>query len=250
MVYWKWVVGWGTGTAFVLVGCAGVQSRYYQAQSHDSLPQIANRFHVPLADLVDANTDVVTPLRPGTPLYIPFESSPDWLAQDYDEEADTGSHSESASRQAASMSKPELPYPYPEAPLFSWPVMGRLSSRFGMRWHRMHRGIDIAASEGTPVRAARSGHVLYAGHRIRGYGRMVILRHADSFSTIYAHLSALHVRKGQFVSRGALVGLVGHTGHAHGSHLHFEIRESRRNSAVNPLFYLQSRYASNILKKR
>ena len=71
------------------------------------------------------------------------------------------------------------------------------------------RAIDIPAPTGTPVHASRSGHVIYAGNQIRGYGNMVIVRHPDSFSTVYAHLSKIDVKKGQFVSRGQTVGKVG-----------------------------------------
>jgi murein DD-endopeptidase MepM/ murein hydrolase activator NlpD len=111
----------------------------------------------------------------------------------------------------------------------------------------MHDGVDIAAPEGTWVKAARSGHVIYASDRIGGYGRMIILRHPDSFATVYAHLSAIHARKGQFIAKGQYLGKVGQTGHAEGPHLHFEVRNNR--VPVNPLLYLHVNVAANILRR-
>jgi lipoprotein NlpD len=130
---------------------------------------------------------------------------------------------------------------------FSWPVSGKpISSFFGERWGRQHEGIDIAAAHGTPVKAARSGKVIYAEDRISGYGKMVIIRHSPNFATVYAHLSRIGVRPGDFVERGKTIGKVGMTGRATSSHLHFEIRHKR--AAIDPLVYLPGRVRLSSLK--
>lgn len=131
---------------------------------------------------------------------------------------------------------------------FSWPIGGGkpISSFFGERWGRSHEGIDIAARTGTPVKAARSGKVIYSENRISGYGNMVIIRHSPSFATVYAHLSRLGVRQGDFVERGKIIGRVGMTGRATSSHLHFEIRHKRR--AIDPLVYLPGQVRLSSLK--
>ncbi|MEE8166611.1 MAG: LysM peptidoglycan-binding domain-containing M23 family metallopeptidase [Myxococcota bacterium] len=118
---------------------------------------------------------------------------------------------------------------------FSWPVRGRLSSSFGWRRGRSHEGIDIAASRGTAIFAAESGRVIHSG-RMGGYGRVVIVKHAGSYRTVYAHASRLMVRKGDFVERGQKIAEVGTTGRSTGPHVHFEIR--RRESPQNPLGFL------------
>ena len=123
----------------------------------------------------------------------------------------------------------------PSAAGFIWPVNGPVVSGFGMRWGRMHEGIDIAASSGTPIHAAAAGTVIHAGW-LGGYGNLVVVDHGDGLSTAYAHASAILVGLGQAVSQGETLSLVGSTGNSSGPHLHFEVRVN--GSAVDPLFYL------------
>lgn len=106
---------------------------------------------------------------------------------------------------------------------FIWPLAGRITSRYGWRRGRMHRGLDIAAPAGTPVRATAAGHVLFAGWQ-RGYGLVVILSHPDGRQTVYGHNAALLVKPGQWVAAGEVLAKVGATGNATGPHLHFEVR--------------------------
>ena len=119
---------------------------------------------------------------------------------------------------------------------FSWPVSGRLSSRYGMRWGAMHHGIDIAVPTGTAVRAAAAGRVSFAGWN-GGYGNLVVIDHGNSVETRYAHNSRLVVKVGQQVRRGDIIAYSGSTGRSTGPHVHFEIRQ--RGQSVNPLNYLR-----------
>lgn len=123
----------------------------------------------------------------------------------------------------------------PSASGFIWPVNGTVVSGFGMRWGRMHEGIDIAASSGTPIWAAASGTVIHAGW-LGGYGNLVVVDHGGGLSTAYAHASSILVGVGQRVSQGETVSLVGSTGNSSGPHLHFEVRVN--GVAVDPLLYL------------
>lgn len=118
---------------------------------------------------------------------------------------------------------------------FIWPISGTINSGFGPRGASFHDGIDIAAPEGTPVRAIDGGEVIYSD-QLRGYGNMVILRHADGFVSVYAHNERNLVREGQPVSRGETIARVGSSGRVTGPHLHFEIR--RDNKAQDPLHYM------------
>jgi murein DD-endopeptidase MepM/ murein hydrolase activator NlpD len=120
----------------------------------------------------------------------------------------------------------------------SWPVDAPLSSPFGPRDGRAHDGIDLAAVEGTPVRAACDGVVAYAGDKLRGYGKLVILAHAG-LVTVYAHNRALVVKEGDAVARGQEIARSGATGHVTAPHLHFEVR--RDNRPDDPLKYLPPR---------
>lgn len=116
---------------------------------------------------------------------------------------------------------------------FGWPVeAGIISSEFGPRWGRTHRGIDIAAETGEPILAAADGEVIYSGNGLRGYGNVVILRHDAHTTTLYAHNSALQCRAGERVKAGATIALLGSTGHSTGPHCHFEVRDDRE--AINP----------------
>lgn len=119
-----------------------------------------------------------------------------------------------------------------------WPVnvSGRLSSNYGSRSRGMHTGIDIACPYGTPVLAADSGTVILVKRLTYSYGQYVIIDHGGSISTLYAHMSAIHVSVGQSVSKGQQVGSVGSTGNSTGNHLHFEVRINGRH--VSPWGYV------------
>lgn len=119
-----------------------------------------------------------------------------------------------------------------------WPVNGALSSTFGPRWGRLHAGIDIAAAEGTPIRAADGGRVvlIQGTGASGGYGNFSCVQHTASMSTCYAHQSRFATRLGARVSQGQVIGYVGNTGNSFGAHLHFEVRVG--GSPVNPMGYL------------
>jgi len=120
-----------------------------------------------------------------------------------------------------------------------WPVRGKVTSGFGRRHGRPHDGIDISVPEGTPVRAAATGDVVYSSRRLTGYGNLIIIRHTQDMFTAYAHNQINLVRRGAHVKRGDIIARVGRTGHATGPHLHFEVR--RGPTPVNPLVYLPKR---------
>ena len=123
----------------------------------------------------------------------------------------------------------------PSASGFIWPVNGPVVSGYGMRWGRLHEGIDIAASSGTPIWAAAAGTVIHAGW-LGGYGNLVVVDHGNGLATAYAHASAILVGVGQQVAQGETLSLVGSTGNSSGPHLHFEVRVN--GVAVDPLLYL------------
>jgi murein DD-endopeptidase MepM/ murein hydrolase activator NlpD len=126
----------------------------------------------------------------------------------------------------------------PECPIrLAWPVHALVASPFGPRGFGFHSGIDLAAGRGTPVAAAASGRVVWAGVMAGGWGKLVIVAHQRGVRSMYAHLSRIDVQVGENVRVGDQVGLVGSTGDATGPHLHFEVRV--RGAAVDPLAVLR-----------
>jgi murein DD-endopeptidase MepM/ murein hydrolase activator NlpD len=123
----------------------------------------------------------------------------------------------------------------PSAAGLIWPAAGPITSPFGMRWGRMHDGIDIGAPMGAPIHAAASGQVIYAGW-MSGYGNLTVIDHGGGIATAYGHQSKLEVSVGDQVTQGQQIGLVGSTGHSTGPHLHFEVRVN--GVPVDPMGYL------------
>ncbi len=123
----------------------------------------------------------------------------------------------------------------PSAAGLVWPVSGPITSPFGWRWGRLHQGIDIGASTGTPIHAAAAGTVIYCGWE-QGYGNFVVLDHGGNLATAYGHQSAIAVTCGESVAQGQVIGYVGCTGHCTGPHLHFEVRID--GNPVDPMGYL------------
>jgi len=116
-----------------------------------------------------------------------------------------------------------------------WPVNGPVVSPFGMRWGRLHAGIDIAVPSGTAIHAADSGRVVLMGW-VGGYGNYTCIQHTASMSTCYAHQSSFATSNGASVSQGQVIGYSDCTGHCFGPHLHFEVRIN--GSPVDPMGYL------------
>ena len=117
--------------------------------------------------------------------------------------------------------------------VFGWPMSGYISQGY----HEYHPAVDIAAPQGTPIKAADSGYVAVVGRSDTGYGRYVLIDHGNGFQTLYAHFSVIYVEVGQSVGKGQAIGLCGSTGKSTGPHVHFEVKLNgvRRN----PLLYLK-----------
>jgi len=173
---------------------------------------------------------------------VPARATPPMATAPLDVEP-SGSFQSPNGRQVA----PELPplaavdtyLPKPLAPFkgYMWPAKGVLTSPYGWRWGRMHKGIDIAAPIGTPVFAAAPGVVVTAGWSSGGYGNVVDIQHADGSLTRYAHNSRVLVQVGQLVAQGQEISEMGSSGFSTGPHCHFEVHP-RGHGAVNPIAYL------------
>jgi murein DD-endopeptidase MepM/ murein hydrolase activator NlpD len=121
-------------------------------------------------------------------------------------------------------------------------VNGRIISSFGAKKGGLHNdGINIAAARGAPVRAAENGIVAYAGNELRGFGNLLLIKHADGWTSAYAHNDRLLVRRGDQVRRGQIIARVGSTGSVTSPQLHFELREG--SEAIDPLRLLARQQA-------
>jgi murein DD-endopeptidase MepM/ murein hydrolase activator NlpD len=120
---------------------------------------------------------------------------------------------------------------------YAWPAKGALTSQYGWRWGRMHRGIDVAGPVGTPIVAAASGVVITAGWNSGGYGYVVEIQHPDGSFTRYAHNSVITTRVGSVVQQGEMIAEMGSTGRSTGPHCHFEIHPNGQG-AVDPMAFL------------
>jgi murein DD-endopeptidase MepM/ murein hydrolase activator NlpD len=122
-------------------------------------------------------------------------------------------------------------------PSFRWPVRGRVIAAFGPKPNGLENdGINLAVPEGTPIKAAEDGVVAYAGNELKGYGNLVLVRHANGFVTAYANASDILVKRGEAVKRGQVIAHSGQTGNVTSPQLHFEIRKGA--TPVDPAQYL------------
>ncbi|PIO96874.1 hypothetical protein CJ014_23070 [Pleomorphomonas carboxyditropha] len=120
---------------------------------------------------------------------------------------------------------------------FRWPVRGRVISGFGVKpGGERNDGINIEVPEGTPIKAAEGGQVIYAGNELKGFGNLVLVKHSNGFVSAYAHASEVLVQRGDSILRGQTIAKVGATGNVSRPQLHFEIRNGNR--PVDPLPYL------------
>jgi murein DD-endopeptidase MepM/ murein hydrolase activator NlpD len=185
----------------------------HKVEKGDSLWSIAQRYGASVDEIIETNELVSQNIQVGQTLLIPG-----------------GKLSEAEKERRLLIARGGIPE-------FIRPVSGGwISSRFGMRWGKMHQGVDLAVSTGTPVKAAASGTVTQAGNA-GSYGLLVIIKHANGYETRYAHNSRITVKVGQYVKQGDIIAYSGNTGNSTGPHLHFEIRVNGK--AVDPLNFIK-----------
>lgn len=202
---------------------------YHELQRGETVYQLARRYGVAVADILEANAIPDPQQIPvGTRLFIPGVTGP--LAEPEEAPALVRGCSPPdevrRERQAVALQ---------EDVRFEWPLRGIITTCFAPENGRTHDGIDISVSKGTPVRAAETGKVVYSA-KLGAYGNLVVVRHGGAFTSLYAHNLVNLVDAGDAVERGDVIAEVGETGNASGPHLHFEIRRQRRPD--NPMLYL------------
>jgi LysM repeat protein len=209
------------GQELIILPIDGV---YHTVIKGDTLSSIATKYKGEVQSIIDCSYNGLDPedptIAPGDKLIVPGGVKP-YIA-----------------RQVTAYSGPIPKDAKKGTGIFVWPTSGRVTDRFGFRTFsgRWHNGVDIARAQGTPIYAADSGFVTFAGWHNSGYGNVVVIDHQNGYRTYYAHLSTYYVSAGQSVAKGSLIAAMGSTGNSTGAHLHFEIRH--KGVRKNPEMYL------------
>jgi murein DD-endopeptidase MepM/ murein hydrolase activator NlpD len=226
----------------------------------DTLLGISRRYHVSVAELARANgIEKTARLRLGTKITVPASAAavapttqpavavaqPAVLGSPATKMASLANDPQQKARLAQSAPIEEAPAETPvkaaEAtgalPTFRWPVRGKVITSYGAKTNgKANDGINLAVPEGTPVKAAEDGVVAYSGNELKGYGNLILIRHANGYVTAYAHASELLVKRGDTIKRGQVIAKSGQSGEVGSPQLHFEIRKG--SSPVDPLQFL------------
>jgi murein DD-endopeptidase MepM/ murein hydrolase activator NlpD len=229
----------------------------------DTLLSIARHNHTPLAELARANgLDPQAKLKLGSRLTVPAKTAAiapvvqpaavaaaqpaAALAPPATKMAAVTAGPPQSARLAQATAKveepsAESPIKAAEAtgalPTFRWPVRGKVITSYGAKTNgKSNDGINLAVPEGTPVKAAEDGVVAYSGNELKGYGNLVLVRHANGYVTAYAHASELMVKRGDTIKRGQVIAKSGQSGEVGSPQLHFEIRKG--SNPVDPLQFL------------
>jgi murein DD-endopeptidase MepM/ murein hydrolase activator NlpD len=245
------------------VAAASAAPTVHVVNRGDTLLSIARRNHVPVAELAKANSlDPQAKLKLGMKLTVPAAKSaavapaqPAAVAAAQPAAASAlpatkmaavATGPQQSARLAQATATPadtavETPVKAAEAtgalPTFRWPVRGKVITSYGAKTNgKANDGINLAVPEGTPVKAAEDGVVAYSGNELKGYGNLVLVRHANGYVTAYAHASELLVKRGDAIKRGQIIAKSGQSGEVGSPQLHFEIRKG--SSPVDPLQFL------------
>jgi murein DD-endopeptidase MepM/ murein hydrolase activator NlpD len=202
-------------------------SGFHLVRSREKITTIAKMYDVSLLELINLNHLGSFDLTAGQKIYLQGETYND-VAFETDHQKEKQKYPDKETEEEITIKPPEkekltqaLKNNFNSNPVI--PLKGKISSEFGLRNGKPHKGIDISAEMGTPILATLPGEVAYVGNQ-RGYGNVIILEHDNYIMTVYAHNEANLVREGDKVSSGQPIATVGNSGTTTGPHLHFEYR--------------------------
>jgi len=236
---------------------ASPKESVYRVASGDTLIGIARKYNVALPELAKANNvDPNHRVTPGDRIMVPGGHSIVEIKQastpKIEKPQTTPTTVASIPPQRANVATPEPTAPETAAkaaepagsmPTFRWPVHGRVISSFGARVNgQPNDGINVAVPEGTAVKSAEDGVVAYAGNELKGFGNLVLVRHANGYVSAYAHASEIAVKRGDTIKRGQVIAKAGQTGNVTSPQLHFEIRKG--STPVDPTQFLAGNTAA------
>jgi lipoprotein NlpD len=243
--------------AFVLLSCAAQGGVYHTVQPGQTLYRISKTYGVdelylarinrvddptqlkigqqifiPDAPrLLDVPVVVTRPVTPPKPAPRPVPAPPKKAVSRQPPPADRSTRPTVAAKPSTSVALPPA-----VKGKFLWPLRGKVVRNFGQKAEKPCKGLEIAAAPNTPVVSAAAGRVIYSGDGIRGFGNLIILKHDDSFFTVYGYNRKNFVEAGAFVSKGQKIAASGSPPGGGAARLYFEIRHGK--AAVNPIFYL------------
>ena len=242
----------------LLGGCHAPRGVYHTVQPGQTLYRISKAYGVDEKYVARINgIPDPTRMRAGERLFIPGvsqkKSVPSTAAQrPAGPSAPAGKPAVAKQGPSPAARKPVVPPPTRKAPTtagnpaaqappvqkgrFNWPLKGELLSGFANKGKGPSKGIEIGAGKGAPVHAAAAGQVIYSDSGIRGYGNLIILKHQDSFFTVYGYNDDNRVKAGTFVGKGDEIASVGAPPSGGSPRLYFEVRYGKQ--AVDPIFYL------------
>lgn len=213
-------------------------ARFHVVQRGDTVYSISRTYGVDMATLTSTN-HVPPPytIKVGQRLQLPSKVNTQVASADEGPSPRGVPVSRPGPSYTTTTTQPTAKGPLPAPPVpagdFVWPAQGKIISSFGAKENGLHNdGINIAVPSGTPVHAAQSGVVAYAGNELKGYGNLLLVRHANGWMTAYAHNSKLLVKRGDTVMRGQTISLAGNTGSVTSPQVHFEVRKGAK--AVDP----------------
>lgn len=235
---------------------AGAPSSIHVVNPGETLASIARHNHISIGELARANRlDPTTRLRLGTRLTVPTRTAgamaaPEVAAARLAAPAPATRVAAAVPQQTARLAQSSpAADEAPEGglvktneatgalPNFRWPARGKVIMAYGAKTNgKINEGINLAVPEGTPVKAAGDGVVAYAGNELKGYGNLILIRHANGYVTAYAHASELLVKRGDTIKRGQVIAKSGQSGEVSSPQLHFEIRKG--STPVDPLRFL------------
>ena len=232
-------------------GCTPRGGIYHTVREGQTLYRIGKTYGLDERYLARINSiDDPSRLRVGDRLFIPGASREKYVPSTVPStpvEAASAAHrtppstrpahaAVSSGRSSAKRTNQPPPIPPAKRGRFTWPVRGKILKEFGTKGSAYRKGLEIAAAKGGTVVSAAAGRVIYSGNGIRGYGNLIILKHDDSFYTIYGFNAKNLVESGSFVSKGEKIALAGSPPNGGSPRLYFEIRHGK--TAVDPIFYL------------
>jgi lipoprotein NlpD len=223
---------------FFLLACGTPYGIYHRVRPGENLFRICKTYGVNLQEVAELNniTDS-SQIKSGQKIFIPGAN--DQLTVIIPEASPEREKEEKIEVSSIPRKEKEIEKPDKiklQKDMFEWPVRGSITSPFGVRGGKNHDGIDIGAKEGTPIKAAAAGKVIFSSDEIRSYGNLIIVKHEGRFSTVYAHNRKNLVKEGELVEKGQVIAEVGDTGRASAAHLHFEVRDGKKPR--NPVFFL------------
>lgn len=227
-----------TAYCLLLSSCGTPYGIYHKVEGGQNIASIAKTYDVNIQEIIKVNRlREPVRLKEGDAVFIPGANIEKLVGAHMD---DTDIPPRPKLKGKLSVETPRLDVSTAKSKTekgrFIWPLEGKLISGFGIRNGQQHKGIDIKAEEGTPVKAADSGKVIYSGNGLNGYGNLIIIKHEGTFFTVYAHNRKNIATEGDIVEKGDVISEVGDTGRATTPHLHFEVRKSK--VTVDPILYL------------